>query len=432
MRIPSLVCLAAALLACSAVSAFPSKKGGKTIALPFPDCAHYRVTWETSLPFVDLQTALSFAVLPSEKRMSVRIVAGVSQYTITVLPDKVLVSRCDGQDQNSHCTLLPSPHVPDILVLDDWTFVDFELDGRKIHVSIANVDIMDDDSWSAHQGQEGARSVQVSFLSLRDASLDISPDYALEVNLRCNTTHMPDQEVNTRRPVNTPPTDVSPAPYPSCPLSQVTSEEPLHYIDINSKLSLAVFPSVSMLIMKIRGGHTLYKASVEGTMITLMKCEEDGKTCKNVDSGGTKGMDLLIPNKWNYVDVLVEGDEITVTINHKVNVMGRTMFVHTSQDELPQLSVLASESSMPTTNRANYTIDVNVKCDENVTDQTDQRTGTKAPITDEEGAPVGIIVGVLVALLVIIAVAIAISVIRKRRTMEVNQHTPLQEQQQAQ
>lgn len=52
------------------------------------------------------------------------------------------------------------------------------------------------------------------------------------------------------------------------------------------------------------------QASVEGTMITLMKCEEDGVTCRNVEVGGTKAMDLLMPNKWNYVDVLLENEEV--------------------------------------------------------------------------------------------------------------------------
>ncbi|XP_037776182.1 uncharacterized protein LOC119573181 [Penaeus monodon] len=112
-----------------------------------------------------------------------------------------------------------------------------------------------------------------------------------------------------------------------------------------------------MLIMKIHVGHALYKASVEGTMVVLMKCEEDGATCKNVNTGGTKGMDLLKPNAWNYVDVLLENEEITVTINHKADVMGKAMAAH---DELPALSIIAVEPSMPTTPRDNYSIDVNV------------------------------------------------------------------------
>lgn len=440
----SLACLAVLLACAAAASALPSKKGGKSISLPFPDCAHHTVTWDTSMPFMDLQSTLHFAVLPSELRMSLRIIVGESQYTITVVPDKTVVTRCDGQAQQNRCTLLqPSQvSVADLLKPDTWTLVDLGFDGHEISVSIASVEVLVDDSWVATSGQESTHSAKVAFISLKDASLDSSPSYALEVNLRCDSTYIPDQEVNTHAPVNTPRTDVSPAPYPACPLYHVVPGTPLPYIAINSSLALAVFPSSSMLIMKIHVGHALYKASVEGTMVVLMKCEEDGATCKNVNTGGTKAMDLLKPNAWNYVDVLLENEEITVTINHKADVMGKAMAAH---DELPALSIIAVEPSMPTTHRDNYSIDVNVACNDtfipisrSVTEVPDQSGGTQAPVVDgtaptptDNGAPVGIIVGVLVALLVIVAIAIAVSVIRKRRTMEVNQHTPLQEQQRA-
>lgn len=51
--------------------------------------------------------------------------------------------------------------------------------------------------------------------------------------------------------------------------------------------------------------------------------------------------------------------QITVTINHKADVMGKAMAAH---DELPALSIIAVEPSMPTTHRDNYSIDVNVAC----------------------------------------------------------------------
>lgn len=399
------------------------------------------------MPPVDLQSSLRFAVLPSERRMSLRIIVGESQYAIAVAPDHTVLTRCDGQAQQRHCTLLQPPKVSvaDLLKQNDWTWVDLGFDGHRISVVIADVEILVDDAWEATPGRESTHSAQVAFISLEEASIDSAPGYALEVNLRCDSTHTPDQEVSTHAPANTPPTDVSPAPYPACPLYRVLPGSPLPYIDIDSTLSLAVLPSVSMLVMKIHVGHTLYKASVEGTMITLMKCEEDGVTCRNVEVGGTKAMDLLMPNKWNYVDVLLENEEITVTINHKTHVMGQAMSTHDAHDELPELSIIAVEPSMPTTHRDNYEITVNVACNDtfipvsrSVTEVPDQSGGTQAPVVDgntpapdDNGATVGIIVGVLVALLVIVAIAIAVSVIRKRRTMEVNQHTPLQEQQQA-
>ncbi|XP_047473187.1 uncharacterized protein LOC125027995 [Penaeus chinensis] len=439
----SLACLAA-LLACAAVSAQPAKKGGHSFILPFPDCAHHTVTSDRSMPFVDLQSTLRFAVLPSELRMGLRIIVGESQYTIVVLPDKTLLTRCDGQAQQNRCSPLPPSQVSvaDLFKQDEWTFVDLGFDGHRISVLIADVEVLVDDSWVATPGQESTHSAKVAFISLEDASLDSSEYYTLEVNLGCNSTHMPDQKINTHAPASTPRTDVSPAPYPACPLYHVVPGTPLPYIAIDSSLSLAVFPSSSMLVMKIHVGHALYKASVEGTMVVLMKCEEDGVTCKDVNTGGTKGMDLLKPNAWNFVDILLENGEITVTINHKANVMGKAM---AAQDELPALSIMAAEPSMPTTHRDNYSIGVNVACNDSfipisrsVTEVPDQRGGTQAPVVDgtaptpsDNGAPVGIIVGVLVALLVIVAIAIIVSVVRKRRTMEVNQHTPLQEQQQA-
>ncbi|XP_063585859.1 uncharacterized protein LOC134763231 [Penaeus indicus] len=122
--------------------------------------------------------------------------------------------------------------------------------------------------------------------------------------------------------------------------------------------------------------------------------------------------------------------------------MGKAMAAH---GEVPVLTIMATEPLMPTTHRDNYFIVVNVACNasfipisRSVTEVPNQSGGTQAPVVDgtaptptDNGAPVGIIVGVLVALLVIVAIAIIVSVIRKRRTMEVNQHTPLQEQQQA-
>ncbi|XP_063585719.1 uncharacterized protein LOC134763083 [Penaeus indicus] len=208
----SLACLAV-LLACAAVSAQPFKKGGQTIARPYPDCAHYTVTSDRSMSFVDLQSTLRFAVLPSDLQMSLRIIVGESQYTIVVLPDDTVVTRCDGQAQQNRCTPLQQRRVSgaDLLKQGEWNFVDLGFDGHKIRVLISDVEVLVDDSWVATAGQESIHSAKVAFLSLKDASLDSSPNYALEVNLECDSTHTPDQEINTHPPVNTTSTEVSPA-----------------------------------------------------------------------------------------------------------------------------------------------------------------------------------------------------------------------------
>ena len=47
----------------------------------------------------------------------------------------------------------------------------------------------------------------------------------------------------------------------------------------------------------------LLQATVDGTMIQLLQCGLKGKNCEIVSEGGSKSINLLVPNKWNTIYV---------------------------------------------------------------------------------------------------------------------------------
>lgn len=231
-------------------------------------------------------------------------------------------------------------------------------------------------------------------------------------------------------------------PFVNCPLYQIEFDRSLPYVIVEKNLSLAVFPTQSKVYMRILVDHTLYKASVEGTMVKLMKCDSKNRknqSCDIMDEEATKNSDLLIPNQWNLIVISLANHTITVDINMKVKVMTMTM---ESSTEGVSVSVVAPSFL---TSSPNYTVAVNVQCNGTYTPRTYpilttiNPQGTPEPIVETSTMTpalpqdhVGIIVGILVALLILIALAVTYSCYKKRSSIDVNHHTPLCEQQQQQ
>lgn len=84
-------------------------------------------------------------------------------------------------------------------------------------------------------------------------------------------------------------------------------------------------PNKPELSVRFQGEDSLYKASVEGTMVSLFGCDARGANCELLDQGGTKSSDLLSVDEWNLVKVDYINGDITVDINMMTNVMGKNM-----------------------------------------------------------------------------------------------------------
>ncbi|XP_063861876.1 uncharacterized protein LOC135101609 isoform X1 [Scylla paramamosain] len=108
-----------------------------------------------------------------------------------------------------------------------------------------------------------------------------------------------------------------------CPfLVEVGEGHGLARVTLQDYLIFSLNPNLPVMSMEFVGDDVLYKATVDGTMVQLFKCDVHEAQCEMVNEGGSKSNDLLVPNKWNKIYVKYNNGEITVDVNMKASVMG--------------------------------------------------------------------------------------------------------------
>ncbi|KAK4296803.1 hypothetical protein Pmani_030740 [Petrolisthes manimaculis] len=113
----------------------------------------------------------------------------------------------------------------------------------------------------------------------------------------------------------------------SCEPYVVGPEESIRYVTLEKDIPLVfnLQPSQPLLMLRVMLHNTLYKASVDGTMLRLQSCDLLETNCTMIDEGGSKSADIIHPNVENTVTVSLVNNEIVVDVNMMTRVMAMTM-----------------------------------------------------------------------------------------------------------
>ncbi|KAG7162034.1 hypothetical protein Hamer_G019335 [Homarus americanus] len=387
------------LLALQGALALSQIKGRYHDSLPFSTCSFTRVDSTHPATYVTLKDNLVFALRPSTSLMHMRIMAQNTLYKATVHGTTVKLNRCSSEGQEDICFSLDEKATKgkDLLTPNQWNFVTVSLAADQLKVDInSQVDVM---VMTMPDSSDGPYTSKVSIMA-PDPTAKTRLSYSVDVNIKCNDTFTPElQTVNpeqnpvstTNVPITTVKVPIPEPPHKNCPVYHVEHEHSTPNFTLNDELTLSIWPSHSMVYLRILIDDTLFKHE------------------------GSKSQDFLHPNTWNMIHISLKNNKITVDINMRANVTGINMPASSGGTNSGVVFIVA-DLNQKIAEQAYYLALVNIACDDSATEEISQ--------------PVGIIVGVLFAILAVVAIAIAISTYKKKRSVSINQHTPLNDQQQ--
>ncbi|XP_042234391.1 uncharacterized protein LOC121874335 [Homarus americanus] len=443
------------LLALQGALALSQIKGRYHDSLPFSTCSFTRVDSTHPATYVTLKDNLVFALRPSTSLMHMRIMAQNTLYKATVHGTTVKLNRCSSEGQEDICFSLDEKATKgkDLLTPNQWNFVTVSLAADQLKVDInSQVDVM---VMTMPDSSDGPYTSKVSIMA-PDPTAKTRLSYSVDVNIKCNDTFTPElQTVNpeqnpvstTNVPITTVKVPIPEPPHKNCPVYHVEHEHSTPNFTLNDELTLSIWPSHSMVYLRILIDDTLFKVNVKQMMMELMQCSSDGESCRTIQHEGSKSQDFLHPNTWNMIHISLKNNKITVDINMRANVTGINMPASSGGTNSGVVFIVA-DLNQKIAEQAYYLALVNIACDDISTTEVQEVTPS-VPVTDvasdnplvsqnsitdsateEISQPVGIIVGVLFAILAVVAIAIAISTYKKKRSVSINQHTPLNDQQQ--
>ncbi|KAG0720747.1 hypothetical protein GWK47_047845 [Chionoecetes opilio] len=83
-------------------------------------------------------------------------------------------------------------------------------------------------------------------------------------------------------------------------------------VPLQESLEFYLKPNLPQMSMTFQDDDMMYKATVDGTYLKLLKCDEAGTNCAVIDEGGTKDRDLLTVNDFNRILVSYIKGEVGV------------------------------------------------------------------------------------------------------------------------
>lgn len=445
--------------------AVPQVKGKQVNTYPFPTCPLKEVDASHPVTYATLEDSLTFAIRPNEPVMYMRIIVDNTHYKASVSGTMIELLECSSQDEDCQVLNQGGSKNTDFLFTNTWNIVTVSFTDNRITVDINMRKKVMGLSLAESSKGSGSRTIEVSIVATDPtATIRPSPTYTVRVNIKCNDTYTP--EMRTAAPLPTPlplttkesitilqiPIDKS--PFNNCSWYQVEMEHPTPSITFENSLTLAIYPTLPLLYMHIRIDNVLFKAIVERSLLRLLKCDSTEVECSTINERDSQEADLLLPKTWNTITISIIKNMIEVDVNMRTFVKGNTPPANFEGVHSSEVTIVANDQSAMETQESYYIVGVNVECNDTfsptirpvmpqvrLTDTPftdvplvtqEQFIATSTPSSGKSSAPVGIIIGVLVALVLIIAAAVAISVYKKRRSADINQHTPLREQQQVQ
>ncbi|XP_045581321.2 uncharacterized protein [Procambarus clarkii] len=449
--------------------ALPQVKGKnvKTSQQQTGICHIGQVDSSHDVQYVPLKERLVFIITPSEPVMYMRIKVADELYKVTVMGSMVKLWGCSDHENDCNVKDEGGSKSNDLLQADIENKVTITLHDNKISVDInMKSSVM---QMTLPSSTKGPQTGEVSIVAT-DPTATIPPPatYTVDVSVECIDGVTPVLRTDAPLPIPVFPTKTSPTnqniptaprPFKECPFYKVELEHPLPFISLQKSLSLAVFPSQSLLYIRVLIDGLLFKVIVENTTLKLLKCDVQDLPCKTMKENGYQNSNVLLPEQWNTVNITHLNNMLKVLINGKASVEGSTILAGFEGTHSSEVSIVAIDDSAIEAQADYYSVDVNIDCNDTftpviredvsqftipsqftvpsystenpfVTPEHRIDTSTDSPETSK--APVGIIIGVLIALIVIIAAAIGISIYKKRRSADINQHTPLRDQQQVQ
>lgn len=440
-----------ALTAQLSVAAPPTQYKPSFIA-QYPGCPMYQVGDGKPTHAVTLEDRVSFIVKPTHSILLMDIADNEQLYQATVDGSRITLSKCEADYTDCVVMKEEASKSSDLLNVNQWNYINVSLVENQIFVSVnMKQNVMGDAIFmeTSDDDQQLSSNVKVSILDANDQTRETLPSgYAVDVNVLCNDTYTPIVEVLPELPSVTTEdsTVVHPAPFPTCHLYEVGHQYPQQSMKLENKLTLAIFPNRPLMCMHILIDEELYKATIEDTMIELLKCNKDATDCQMISEGGAKDSSHFKPNAWNYVTVLLKDNEITLQVNEKANIMGKAMAVQSDAD-YAEVTIIAVDSiSSQTVNTTDYSATINIACNEthkptpviraettvnplNTPDAVVE-TSTAQPESTGSNSTLIIIVVIMVLLLCLVVGALVVSHVKKSRSANINQHSPLNEQQQ--
>ncbi|KAK7068656.1 hypothetical protein SK128_006203 [Halocaridina rubra] len=429
---------------------------------PLPGCPMYQVG-QSHIPYqVQVQNQVTLLLRPSLPFLSMNLYDQQERYQAIIDGTAIKITHCNSEFSQQCETIAETPVKSSGLIQQNlFNMVTVNAFNGQISVSVnSKLSAVARTSVTGRGRDYSPHSpMQLEILGNSDteqsSSVNFPPTYGVDVNVQCNETVYPVVEEIT--PIHDQTVAPSPAPFPHCYLYEVQQGLPELSIRLENTLSVAVFPSKPMLCMHFLLHDDLYKATIDGTMLNILYCKSGRTTCETISHGGAKDSNALTANSWNYITITLSNNNmISVSVNSRVNVTGTIMSVHPGVDHI-DVVVVPTDGLTPSQTPSDYTVSVNIACNDTykpipvIRAETTLYPGeytttdnpffthepvvgnhTSSPISEESSGRntvLWVLLGIFLAILCGVVIALVVSSYMKKRSANINQHTPLQEQQ---
>lgn len=337
------------------------------LTAPTSTCAPYDVGAGQPLHYVTLEDTLTFNLNPSHPLLLVRVMVGDTLFKVSVDGTYLKLLSCDLQETN--CSIIDEGGTKnsDFIHTQTWNTITISLVNDKISVSVnmrTNVMGM---VMPKKDGQAVKSEVAIVNVDSHVSSQQ-SQGYHASIILSCNETDTPTIRVASPLPMPDTTTirvPIYPTPDSTCAPYTVGAGQPLHYATLDDTLTFYLNPSHSLLLVRVMVGDTLFKVSVDGTMLKLLSCDDLQETnCTIIDEGGSKGSNLINPHTWNMITVSLANNNISVDVNMKTNVMGMGMARKAGQAVKSEVAIVNVDPQESTPHSPGYIASVIIFCNE--------------------------------------------------------------------
>ncbi|KAK3858580.1 hypothetical protein Pcinc_035235 [Petrolisthes cinctipes] len=295
-------------------------------------CKPYMVGQQEPIRYVTLEKELPlvFSLRPSHPLLMVRVKVHDTLFKATVDGTMLRLQSCDLLETT--CIMIDEggtksadlihPNVENtvtVSLVNNEIVVDVNMMTRVMAMT------MEEEKDSKSGGVSG--EVAIVNIDPHASNQQQSLGYFATVTLLCNVTHMP--IIREVSPLPMPDLTTVTVPWYPQPKSNCSSYEvgpyaPIQYITLKegTPLTFYIQPSHPLLLVRVTMGHTLYKVSVDGTVLELLHCDIFMNNCTKVNEKVSNESELIHPNRWNKVTILFDANEIVVDVNTEVSVTG--------------------------------------------------------------------------------------------------------------